>query len=287
MYNRVKKEEYVIKEKGRILEKWEQLFLFDDDDPDIMGSGQLKFNFDESDQAENVVAELPEKKPEIIKADSVIQAAELAVMKKLAIKADFSQLTNLTVVNTALQELTCFYDSFPKIEVLNFLGSVRAYNSYLLINQNGKYETVKFPKNNIMLLCYKIHNNCWDYDYKLPYDFSIVLNEHLLNGYFNKVENNNFHPTDCNNPRGYFAHELGHYLGMQLNAVKDKKIKNTFRRLRKLKAVESEVSKYANTNTHEFIAECYSEYICSSNPRRVACEVSSRLIELYTEIYGK
>lgn len=55
----------------------------------------------------------------------------------------------------------------------------------------------------------------------------------------------------------------------------------------KYRTLESEVSGYATKDAMEWFAECFSEYMCSDNPRPVAQEFGRQLEEMLAEALEK
>lgn len=109
-----------------------------------------------------------------------------------------------------------------------------------------------------------------------------------------------FHPKGCGKPKAIVVHEIGHaiddYLSyaVHYNGAKPKGktgfvSNNTRAKILKnagctTNDISREVSDYATKNAHEFWAESFSEFMCSSSPRRVATEFGKFLDGIMKEV---
>lgn len=109
-------------------------------------------------------------------------------------------------------------------------------------------------------------------------------------------ESHGFHPKGLLNPDSVVMHELGHaiddYLSYSLNIAgytNKGKVKTASAMLRPkvMKAcgltnadIAKEVSGYATKDSLEWFSECFAEYMCSDNPRKVATEFGKQLEEI-------
>lgn len=105
-----------------------------------------------------------------------------------------------------------------------------------------------------------------------------------------------FHPKGVLNPDSIVMHELGHaiddYLSYTLNLggfTNKGKVKTVSAMLRPkvmkncgltTRDIATEVSGYATKDSLEWFAECFAEYMCSDNPRKVATELGKQLDEI-------
>jgi len=102
-----------------------------------------------------------------------------------------------------------------------------------------------------------------------------------------------WHPAGTESPVSNFTHEFGHQIDNliteknqrgELNTLWDKWRKDTLI-TRRGTIVEAEtLSKYAATNSKEFIAEGFSEYIHNPNPRPVAKEIGAAVERAFENI---
>ncbi|EIW19923.1 phage minor head protein [Pelosinus fermentans] len=102
-----------------------------------------------------------------------------------------------------------------------------------------------------------------------------------------------WHPAGTENPVSNFTHEFGHQIDnlitekdqrAELNALWDKWRKDTLATRRGTIAEAETLSKYAATNSKEFIAEGFSEYIHNPNPRPVAKAIGQAIEKAFENI---
>lgn len=104
-------------------------------------------------------------------------------------------------------------------------------------------------------------------------------NEVLQKSYVDSVIKN-FHPqgTEANAAVSVTMHELGHAIDDYLSSISGKKgfLSHSLRpKIMKqcgysINDIQTQVSEYAGTDAEEWFAECWCEYMVSSNPRPVA-----------------
>ena len=131
-------------------------------------------------------------------------------------------------------------------------------------------------------------------------------NSKVLRSAHEKDRAANFHPKNTDEYQ-YFQHELAHALEEKANRVLfnkglDKARRENFNVENKMRdvnlsqelfdkaikeygseTIRQEVSVYATADSHEFLAECISEYTNSPNPRPIASRVSMDFAELVVE----
>ena len=109
-----------------------------------------------------------------------------------------------------------------------------------------------------------------------------------------------FHPKGLLTPDSVVMHELGHAIDDYLTNVLNlagfngwlpKKV-SAMLRPKVMKAcslkvsdIGTEVSGYATKDSLEWFAECFAEYMCSDNPRKVASEFGKQLEEILKEVH--
>ena len=94
-----------------------------------------------------------------------------------------------------------------------------------------------------------------------------------------------FHPIGCDTVKSVIDHEMGHQIDYLLDASNDPYIQalhNALTMQGKAAMCEA-LSKYANENIREFIAEAWSEYMNNPEPRSTARDVAERLLALRKE----
>ncbi len=94
-----------------------------------------------------------------------------------------------------------------------------------------------------------------------------------------------FHPPGCNSIRSVVDHELAHQLDDLLKLDKDPEVQTLFKQARQ-SGMEKEVSRYANTNIKEFIAECWGEFLNNPSPRTYARRIAAIVRSRYRRQFG-
>ena len=96
-----------------------------------------------------------------------------------------------------------------------------------------------------------------------------------------------FHPIGCDTVKSVIDHEMGHQIDYLLDASNDPYIQalHSALTMQGKAAMCEALSKYANENIREFIAEAWSEYMNNPEPRSTAREVAERLLTLRKEKY--
>lgn len=95
---------------------------------------------------------------------------------------------------------------------------------------------------------------------------------------------NRFHPVGCDTFRSMADHEMGHQLDDLLGLRVDPNIMALYQEAKTL-GMEREVSRYADTNIAEFVAECWAEARNNPAPRRFARWVESIVRSRYAAQY--
>ena len=86
-----------------------------------------------------------------------------------------------------------------------------------------------------------------------------------------------FFPKECDKIEAITAHEVGHLLDYLCNLSDSEELLSIWRQLNKFEK-KIYLSQYSSTSPQEFVAEGFSEYVCSSEPRQVA-RIIGRLLE--------
>lgn len=100
----------------------------------------------------------------------------------------------------------------------------------------------------------------------------------LLDVLYNNIESG-FHPVNTNTVRAILDHEIGHQIDTLLSLRINPDLLAYYKGLTR-DAILKGLSGYANENMAEFIAEAWSEYINSSNPREIAKTVGDLIMEI-------
>ena len=117
---------------------------------------------------------------------------------------------------------------------------------------------------------------------KNPKEFKSGLDYSVKSGY---------HPPGCNTVKSVMDHELGHsldyMLGITTGRVSHPRFAAIFNKtLRMEGGVKKNVSGYGATNSAEFFAEAWAEFLNNPNPRPTAVEIGQLVEDLYKERYG-
>lgn len=113
------------------------------------------------------------------------------------------------------------------------------------------------------------------------------------NFWISKIQqvNSGFKPEGCDTPKATIDHELGHQIAHQVNAENDPYIKKAFEKFMTLSEEKrrSVLSGYAGKEGKigEFIAESWSEYRNNPQCRKLAKNISYRMIQLYNSGHGQ
>jgi len=136
------------------------------------------------------------------------------------------------------------------------------------------------------------------YAYHFTYaesDYSVtnILREEFKGIYLNKVMfkddtiikdyqqdlDNNFHPKGTT-ASSIIVHELGHALDDLIGLNDNKELNVYYKEVKN--QIGTNLSRYAQTNIKEFLAEGFAEYIESSNPRPIAVAIG----KFYEKVYN-
>lgn len=93
------------------------------------------------------------------------------------------------------------------------------------------------------------------------------------------------HPKGCEDPISIVYHELGHLLDYLCDVNEDPSFRGYYNGFSKDR-IKRDLSDYAATNAYEFFAEAFTEYMCSNNPREIACRVGIYLEDKYKKAKG-
>lgn len=94
-----------------------------------------------------------------------------------------------------------------------------------------------------------------------------------------------YKPQNCYSPKATVDHELGHQIAKLVDAHNDEFIQEKYKEFYSLddSGKAAELSGYAGTSIHEFLAESWSEYRNNPQCRNLAREISERMIDLYNQ----
>ena len=239
-----------------------------------------------------------EEKP--IKIDSVKEAAIIAVANQYAKKADFSEI-DVKTTEIILRAIADFYRKFPAVPPLAFVGdkdkaiyearktvAAAVFNSDPVYYRGAYYQYMADSGIIAHIAATQVRGKQIKPNVKMfvlrctPQEAVLGVAPAFFEDGKNKTRNSvNWNPLNCQSVTGDINHELGHVLSDAINADKDREILRIYRGLAQKKQIPEELSEYAKTNRHEFIAEAWCEYTTSPKPRPVSREVGKRLEELY------
>ncbi|MDP2607956.1 MULTISPECIES: phage minor head protein [unclassified Oceanobacter] len=94
-----------------------------------------------------------------------------------------------------------------------------------------------------------------------------------------------YHPIGCDSIRSVVDHELAHQLDDLLKLDKDPEVQTLFKQARQA-GMANEVSRYANKNISEFIAECWAESLNNPEPRNYARRIAAIIRSRYRRQFG-
>ncbi len=245
---------------------------------------------------------------------SNIKEAEDYARTTLSIKNCTFKGMTLEHVNNANKCVTKIYDKFPALK-----GYIKGFGTAQELNKQIKEVAYKLWYDELIQQCpgwspwcertaKQYANKCapkaesimFARHLKYPTTHKIYeeLNEEFRGIQFNKewfkdgsIEeaylsnvNSNFHPKGTT-AQAVITHELGHALDSLINLNNNEDFLNYYRTLTR-KDIENGLSRYANENKKEFIAEAFAEYIESEEPREIANNVG-KLIEKAYKDYTK
>ena len=209
-------------------------------------------------------------KPPIAKRIS--EANDIAVRYKLAKKADFTGLS-LENANMAIQTIAATKAEFPNMIDLKYVGN----------SEYGSSDDKKFGKKNRTVAAF-INR------YEKTLNFQETFFRDDIDGSVSRVLkfSKASKSIAVGTLKGSIDHELGHVLDLSKNFAisNDSRIVSLYNKHTNKKVIgtkdsmRSVLSSYAEKNKREFLAEAWSEYRNSSNPRPVAKTVGS-IVEEY------
>lgn len=99
--------------------------------------------------------------------------------------------------------------------------------------------------------------------------------------------NSKWHPPGCASLKAVFDHELGHEIDRLIGLRSNSEFLKIFEpeHSNGKKYITENLSSYGNTNSAEFIAEAWSEYLNNEKPRPIAAAVGMLIKKLYAEKY--
>jgi len=112
----------------------------------------------------------------------------------------------------------------------------------------------------------------------ISFSDKIIKDMDSLSVFLQDAEKISWIPRGCGTVKYLSAHEFSHALIHVYDLTRDPFIRNTELKLLNSGNMEKELSLTASMNSNEFIAEAWSEYVLSSNPRKVARNVGDRIM---------
>ena len=188
-----------------------------------------------------------------------------------SVKIDDCTFDSAEEIHNALK--MCF-DKTPKLR-----GMIRELRLEKMSDLNDFAYTVTLIENG-----YKTDSICLNKSY-----FSDIENSGILEKLKHDVANGH-HPIGCETPNAIIAHEIGHVIE---NYQRNNKLPLLYlRNKRNLldeigvefsdESIAKGLSKYATKNSgKEFVAEAWSEFVCSTNPRPIAKAVGDFIMKQF------
>jgi len=91
-----------------------------------------------------------------------------------------------------------------------------------------------------------------------------------------------FHPKHCTNFKSYIYHEIGHILYHILRLEDDRKFMEMIELVSNgYKNISSDISKYAESNNSELVAEAFAEYIMCPTANKLVNSIGKYIDEKY------
>ncbi len=237
-------------------------------------------------------------------AKTIKEANEHVVKQGIAKNANFGKL-NIEAANEIIEGIKRAKDLFPELPIFDFVGSCQEHNRFIYELRCQKAFNIikaKFPNSSdeeilkVVKAKYKkakVKGDFWAFSYKEKGIRGIDLNEKFFSSKGIKEIHSSilhsvdvkFHPTGCITIKSIIDHEMGHQIDNLLSARDDLIIKKLYNNNHN--DMKDLLSKYAQKNIGEFIAEAWSEYQNNSNPRPLAKQVAERLFEIQREKFKK
>lgn len=204
----------------------------------------------------------------IPQAKTIVEANQLAVSLGLARHADFTGL-DVSVANEMIAQIKASKDLIPDLPYLEIIGDtafVRFHlsSSYISGDANASFMEVKGGSRNGQIGIgvnsrYFSQSNMQKQLQELIDDVASMWS-----------------PAGTGTVKGVIDHEIGHWIDHRYNISQDRGIRRLFRTYHEKgsdKKMGSALSRYANKNAKEFVAEAWREYRNNPTPRPVAKEV--------------
>ena len=241
-----------------------------------------------------------------IPATSIKEANEYA-KNKLGIPYVDYKGTSLEVANEWNRGLTDNFNRFPELkDNFNFVGTIQNRNKlakkimyqptmekFKAVNPGYTEKQLDAAVKKFIAKKYAppVKSVTYAQSHRLPELRGITVSdkwqgERFLNALASDVMNK-FHPEGADTIRSVLDHEIGHQLDNMLDLWDNVEITKLYRSMKPKEMTEA-LSEYAwnNSNrseTGEFIAEAWSEYLNNPNPRPVAKKVGEIIEEEYAK----
>jgi hypothetical protein len=95
-----------------------------------------------------------------------------------------------------------------------------------------------------------------------------------------------FHPIGNDSIKSVIDHELGHQLDHLLGLRNSQRVNNLYKEWRYNDPAGAELSRYAQKNIAEFIAEAWAEYLNNPNPRAISREIGAIVNDAYRSLHN-
>ncbi len=233
-------------------------------------------------------------------AKTVKEAQEWAMKNNLADKVSYKGI-NVEVANEWNRGLFNHIQEFPELRKnIQFVGTIQEMNNTfvdiclskfmttshwrVLVEKRGFENAKKYVTKELKRKVGRVPGNTFAVSCNTDGVKGISVNQKfgkdvdLFNRSLEMNVKTGFHPTGCNRIKSVVDHEMGHEIDKLLNLTTNKKVINLYNESRSV--IGSELSRYAETNIQEFIAEAWAELKNNPNPRRIAKELGKIIQQL-------
>lgn len=234
---------------------------------------------------------------------NTVKEAEKFYTEKLGVNCALDGFTkkDMVQIESIYRSVERHFQCWPELkkETL-FVGTIRG-RIRLLTDAKFKEYKEKFPSYDDEMLmrlaktwAKKIGScrNCYAYSHGAAKDMGLSGICFNTSWKGEKIDNSlksdvkaKWHPVGCDTLKSVFDHELGHEIDRLLSLKSNSDFQKLHaEELKKGKdSIGNNLSRYATTNTAEFIAEAWSEYLNTEKPRPIAAAVGMMVKKLYAE----
>ncbi|WP_084645093.1 phage minor head protein [Oceanobacter kriegii] len=273
-----------------------------DHNPGMHQSKALADNEQRSQQAMDKALDVPVPKPEFKPQKTTKAAAQWAVEANLADVADYAGVKP-EVANAWNESLWDHLQEFPALrDNQKFVGTgqgqfaryhqIQVERAVQRAVEKGLDEDLARTWAKRSVKKPKVSSRTYAHSWSQPDVAGVTVNkvwgkdpafwkEQLQNDMSAR-----FHPVGCNTIRSVVDHELAHQIDDLLKLRDDPEVQTLFKQARDA-GMATEVSRYADTNIKEFIAECWAEACNNPSPRTYASRIAAVVRTRYRRQFGE